>query len=43
MPNKMWDLIELCWLQDPSDRPQIQDVVEKLEELQEVDGRRLRT
>jgi hypothetical protein len=37
MLNKLWDLIELCWLQDPSSRPQIVDVVKKMRELQEVD------
>jgi hypothetical protein len=38
MPNGMWDLIEWCWLQDPSSRPQIEGVVKKMRELQEVDG-----
>ena len=35
MPNRMWDLIKWCWLQDPSSRPQMDEVVR---ELQEVDG-----
>jgi hypothetical protein len=37
MQNRMWDLIEWCWSQDPSSRPQIEDVVKKMRELQEVD------
>jgi hypothetical protein len=38
MPDKMWGLIEWCWLQDPSSRPQIEDIVKEMRELQEVDG-----
>ena len=38
MPDRMWDLIKWCWLQDPSSRPQIEDVVKKMRGLQEVDG-----
>jgi hypothetical protein len=38
MQNRMWDLIEWCWSQDPSSRPQIEGVVKKMRELQEVDS-----
>jgi hypothetical protein len=38
MPDGMWDLVRRCWSPDPSSRPQIEDVVKKLRELQEVDG-----
>jgi hypothetical protein len=34
----MWDLIERCWSQDDSSRPEIDDVVKEMRELQEVDG-----
>ena len=38
MPNRMWDLIDWCWSQDPASRPHIEDVVKEMSELQEVDG-----
>jgi hypothetical protein len=38
MPDGMWDLVRRCWSQDPSSRPQIEDVVKKMRKLQEVDG-----
>ena len=38
MSNRVWDLIGKCWSQDPSSRPQIEDVVKKTRELQDVDA-----
>ena len=38
MSNGMWDLIGKCWSQGPSSRPQTEDIVKKMRELQDVDA-----
>jgi hypothetical protein len=33
MSDELWDLIEMCWKQDPSERPQMEDVLEKMVQM----------
>ena len=37
--ERMWDLIQSCWNQDPDSRPKIGKVVEKLKELVNSPGK----
>jgi hypothetical protein len=30
MSDELWDLVNACWKQDPSERPQMVDVVDKM-------------
>jgi len=31
--DKIWDLMKDCWMLRPTDRPSIQDVIRRLEDL----------
>lgn len=33
MSNELWDLVEMCWKQEPQERPQMGDVVDKMVQM----------
>ena len=38
LSTPMWDLVQMCWRQDPAERPTIDVVVKTLEDLLKNDG-----
>ena len=36
MSNELWDLVNACWKQDPSERPQMIDVVDLMVQMSMV-------
>jgi hypothetical protein len=34
-PDPLWQLIEVCWTQDPRDRPSFADIQQKLQQMQQ--------